>query len=251
MGGLFYKAYELQLQDTKDHYQNEWLWRSKHSHLEITAGVLTTLGWFLLAVPLVQVTVMLSSRGTRMLGLHSAVGVLTVGAATTELCANLMYHGGYQALDYIASNVNLEDFSTTGDEAGWKVLSMLTLFAKGMTHIVNHMEMLFLSAIFALLFVSVFSHSEKLFGTRWAIYSAALSGLCLVSFVVELGNTTGGFEFSHLIVGITKIALLPVWILWLGKQLPAASKAAKESAKKEGESEMTQRNIAENEFSYT
>ena len=263
MGSLLHAGYTLQLVNHSEHassymnfmsldpfaIQNGWQWLSEHSKLELVAGILTALGWFLLAIPLVQLAHILSMNGSRMMGLHTAVSVLAIGAATTDLCASLMYHGAYLALEYMANNMNLDDFSTEGDEAGWKVLSLLTLFAKGMTHIVTHMELLFLSVIFALLFLSVFAQKEKLFSQRWAFFGVGLSGLCLFSFIVALRNTSGGFSASHVINGITKIALLPIWILWLGKQLPMVRKTTQELAQKQRETEISNTNLNENDFS--
>ena len=205
---------------------SEWEWRRDHRAIDNASGWLNAIAWFFLCIPLLQVVWLQSMKSPRMLSAQVATVILAVGGAIMELTSLLMYIGTNNAMDWVSETFNLDlwvDGSTTADGIGWKTLEVIHIAAKGLTVWVGAMEWLFLSIIFALLFISTLSGSDRLFSIRWAYLGLFMAGTCLLIFMATILESNYWWTSSAvhgIFYTINHVILFPVWLIWLGKQLP-------------------------------
>ena len=113
------------------------------------------LGWFLLAVPIVQMAWILSKGGKRKLGVHILLASLGVGGAGVECFARLMMVGLSNASFWLAKDFNLDSWDSEGDGTGWRVLEMIHVVTRGLILWVDAFEAIALFGVTVLLFYSV------------------------------------------------------------------------------------------------
>ena len=108
------------------------------------------------------------------------------------------------------------------DNIGWRVLEIAYFLLEGTLLWIDAVEWLFLSAMLTLLYISVRSHQERLLGIRWARLGLVMAFLCFVDFASDILRFQSWRTFSMVALGITVISrliLLPIWLVWLGRQL--------------------------------
>jgi hypothetical protein len=207
--------------------QTEWEWRIEHRQLELFAAIFNCLAWFSFSIPILQVAWIQSSRCKEYFTLHVTVALLAIAGSLTELVSHLLFVGSTNSLEWMSKRFTLDGWAggETTDGIGWKTIEVLYTTARGTLLWVGAMEFFFLSGIFALLFVSIRSKSDSVFSTRWASFGGFLALLCLVDFLGELLRFESGKLFtvvSGFSTFLNRTILFPIWIVWLGKQLPKA-----------------------------
>ena len=121
----------------------------------MTAAMIGVLGWFLLAVPIVQLAWILSKGGKRKLGVHILLASLGVGGAGVESFARMMMVGLSNTSMWLAKDFNLDSWDSEGDGTGWRVLEMIHIATRGLILWVDAFEALALFGVTVLLFYSV------------------------------------------------------------------------------------------------
>ena len=183
----------------------------------------------------VKVAWIQSNFGTRMMGLHISVVVLALGGSFAELLSRLLALGSNNALAWMASSFNLDDWnvmvasnSTTNgnlnDEIGWRTLQMIDIAVSGLLLWIDAMEYLFLAGILILLAFSIRTDNQ-LFGKRWARFGVLMAVLGIIEFAFAILRFENWGLFSSLgalINILNQLVLFPVWLIWLGWQLPKA-----------------------------
>jgi TctA family transporter len=180
-----------------------------------------------------------------MMGLHITVVVLALGGSFSELLSRLLALGTNNALTWMASKFNLDDWdvmtdstdngNVVNDMIGWRTLQMIDVAMSGLLLWIDAVEFLFLSGIFIILAFSIRTDNQ-LFGMRWAKFGLVLAILGIIDFITAilrfekwgLFSTVGG-----LINTFNQLILFPIWLIWLGRQLPKAEEvrnAAKNTA---------------------
>ena len=228
--------YALFTQLDTAHIQSEWEWRSEHRALEIAGGIINAFAWFFLAIPILQVAwIQSQQQGANMMVVHIAVAALAIGGAIVELVSHLLLIGTTNALEWLSQDFNLGqwvDNSSSGaeDGIGWKTLEVAHIAARGMLLWVGAVELLFLSVIFTLLFISIRAQHDRLFDIRWAYFGTVVAGFCFADFTTELLRFESWRTFSALsgaLMFFNRLILFPAWLLLLSAQLPKAMEVAK------------------------
>ena len=167
------------------------------------------------------------------MGLHITVVVLALGGSFSELLARLLALGSNNALTWMASSFNLDDWkvmttnSTNGnidDMIGWRTLEMIGIAFSGMLLWIDAVEYLFLSGIFIILAFSIRTDNQ-LFGMRWAKFGVVLAVLGIFDFAAAIlrFERWGTFSVIGTLINIlNQLILFPIWLIWLGRQLPKA-----------------------------
>ena len=66
------------------------------------------------------------------MGLHMALASLGICGGIIELLARLLTVGMTNAAQWLAKDFNLDNWDTTGDGTGWRVLEMIHIVTRGM-----------------------------------------------------------------------------------------------------------------------
>ena len=213
--------------------QHSWDYRNEHYYTELIAGILNAIAWMMFCIPLLQVAWMQSKAGTRHLALHVTVAVLALGGSITELIARLMFIGATSTGNWLAKDFNLnywiDDETTTqgGDMIGWRTLEMIHMITRGLLLWIDAAEWLFLSAIFTLLYLSVVQQEAPIFKRNWARLGLLIAALAFVDFASEVLRLKSWMTFSTVAIfisWISRMLLMPTWLLWLGRQLSAVKR---------------------------
>eukprot|EP00977_Amphora_coffeiformis_P020271 scaffold8028_cov165-Amphora_coffeaeformis.AAC.20 len=109
-----------------------------------------------------------------------------------------------------------------GDLIGWRVLEMIHIVSKGLIRWIDTAEWLFLSAIFTLIYLSVVKSEESFFSRNWARLGLFLGFMAFLDFAGDASRLHSNMTFSKTAVffeGVSRIFLMPFWLLWLGHQL--------------------------------
>jgi hypothetical protein len=211
----------------RSYIQTEWDWRIENRQLELTASILNAIAWLCLCIPILQVAWIQSNQGNRGFTLHISVAVLAIAGGLTEFLSHIMHIGSTNAMEWIGKSFVLVNWAgiDSGDDIGWKTLEVIYTASRGMLLWVGAMEYLFLAGIFALLYISIRSQSEQVFSMKWATFGAILGVLCIVDFLADVLRFQSFSSFGMLANVITFLnhsIFFPIWIYWLGKQLPMA-----------------------------
>lgn len=163
------------------------------------------------------------------MGLHISIVVLALGGSFSELLSRLLALGSFNALGWMAGSFNLDDWnvtSTANDAIGWRTLQMIDIAVNGLLLWIDAVEYLFLSGILILLLVSIrTTEGYKLFGMRWAYFGVFMALLGVIEFACAILRFENWITFSSIgfiINVLNQIILFPVWLIWLGRQLPKA-----------------------------
>jgi hypothetical protein len=181
----------------------------------------------------IKVTWIQSNAGTRQMGLHISIIVLALGGSFAELLSRLLSLGSVNALGWMAGSFNLDNWnvtSTENDEIGWRTLQMIDIAINGLLLWIDAVEYLFLSGILILFLISIRStEGYKMFGMRWAYFGMVMACLGIIEFscaILRFENWTRFSSLGFIINVLNQIVLFPVWLLWLGCQLPKAEAMA-------------------------
>jgi hypothetical protein len=176
-----------------------------------------------------------SNNGTRLMGLHITVVVLALGGSFSELLARLLALGSNNAMTWMASSFNLNDWNVTttstdgnlDDMIGWRTLEMISIAISGLILWIDAVEYLFLSGILVIFAFSIRKDNE-LFGMRWAKFGLILAVLGIINFAVAIlrFDNWGAFSATGALINIlNQLILFPIWLVWLGRLLPKAEEA--------------------------
>jgi len=219
--------YETFTQLEPSFIQQEWEFRIDNRSLELAAGIMNALAWFVLALPILQVAWIQSNQGKRQLGIHVGISVLALGGSISELLAQLLTLGGSNTAEWIAKDFNLNNWTgeDSNDQIGWRTLEVAYLIMRGMILWIDAIEWLFLFGILTLLYFSVRSQQDRLLGLRWAHLGLVLALLCIIDFAADVLRLESWRTFSRIAMFtslISRLIILPVWLIWLARMLPNA-----------------------------
>lgn len=247
--------------------QTEFQFRRDHSTMKLFYNIMNALTWFVLIIPLLKVTWILSCRGTHFVGIHITMVILLLGGSFCELVANLLEIGTFTACIWLGGTgtFNLSNWVTSAngepDDIGWRVLQMISIVTSAMMLWIDSIEYLFLSGVFIMIYYSIYKTNRsnynalEAFSMKWALYGVIIGGLCSIVFVADLLRYNawgffGGIAFTVSL--ITKFVLIPVWLIWLAIQLPKAEAIILGyEASNNNMDTVTSSNKPENDHSYT
>mmetsp|Transcript_1242 Transcript_1242/g.1601 ORF Transcript_1242/g.1601 Transcript_1242/m.1601 type:complete len:314 (-) Transcript_1242:119-1060(-) len=193
--------------------------------ISTSVNFINAAGWFFFAVPIMQVVWVLSHGGKRYLGFHAFIAFLAVAGSIMEASASLMVVGMDGALDWMAKDFNLDDWGSTGDGMGWKVLEMTHLAVKGLVLWIDAFEWVMLSIILTLIFASNATCEPKFFARRWSFLGLIIGSLCWLTFISDiLRFVSWRFFMGVALVGsvMNSFILIPLWLVLLAFMLPRA-----------------------------
>lgn len=238
--------------------QLEWDFRLQNENLSLMSGLVNSLAWLFFTIPIFKVVWLQSGGGTRQVGTHVTIVVLAVSGSICELIARLISIGCTNALNWMASDFNLSNWvsETSGDEYGLRTLVMLDVALSGVMLWADAIECLFISAIFLLLFFSVrrTEEQDKLFGKTWACYGLLLSMFGIIQFASSVMRISNWQRYSGVAMGIGglfRLALLPLWLVWLACQMPKAEDKASGGSGAKKDREQRHIMVDDSERSYT
>ena len=217
--------YEQMKDLNPDFIQLDWEFRTEHRGLGTASHILSALGWFAIAVPLVQIAWIQSFGGKRLLGVHAALAALAVSAALTEFVSNLLFIGMSSAMYWIVEEFNLDNWSGSNDEYGWRVLQLIHLVTRGLLMWVDAVEWLFMAIIMVLLYISVRTGAEGTVSLGWARLGLIIGALCILDFATSVLRYEDWQTFTEIMGAITafnRIILLPLWLFWFSPVLGRA-----------------------------
>lgn len=251
-----------------EHIQDEFGTRHDMYFHELASGILNAIAWMVFCIPLIQVAWIQSRQGTYLLGTHVSIAALALGGSITELISRLMTIGTTATSIWLANRFNLQnwveisaqgyvvaseggaqDSTDNADMIGWRVLEVVHIVNRGLLLWIDAAEWLFLSAIFTLIYLSVVKSEESKLSRNWARLGLVMAALAFIDFSSDVLRLRSWMTFSTVAIFISVISrlfLMPGWLLWLGMQLPsiklaAATEAAAFSASMRGVQEMPPR----------
>jgi hypothetical protein len=115
-----------------------------------------------------------------------------------------------------------------GDGLGWKTLELLRAVSDGMVSFIDAIEYLFISAILFMTFFAVLRKGRGVFSLWWAVFGLLVAVVSLAQFLttaLSFDATSPLRSFSNALVFINQVFLLPIWLIWLGRQLKEAQAA--------------------------
>jgi hypothetical protein len=243
-----------------EYIQNEWNFRRNHRALDITGGILNAMAWFLLMIPILQVSWLLSYGGSRQLAIHLSIAIIAVGGSLTEWIANLLEIGtstvGYWIssgsfnMNWISNSTSNNNINNNGDDGiGWRTLEMSYTLIQGGLLWIDAFESLAIFFITLLLHISIASAATSsssssssrpvLFSSRWSLFGLVLGSLSIVDFAANCLRLKSWMTFSDISLAISitnRLFVLPIWILWMGYQIPTAHAMSQTHTRKNEES---------------
>lgn len=238
------KAVYLQL--LPDNIMNEWVERESIRGLEFAAGIINGIFWIVFCIPVIEMAWTLSHNGTRSIGVNSAIMIFVLAGTWTKWFSNVFWNGMYLSFMMLAMNFNLENWNPEiqdlqyrvdgEDGIGWRALEMNYLVYKGLVWLVNAVEWFCLAGIFTLSFISVLRwrrQDETTFGAKWNSLGLFIGLIGVINFASEIIGAKGhrvAWIFVVLYASLTRLVLIPLWIIVLGFQLPNASSKSFDSA---------------------
>lgn len=242
------------LQLLPDDLVSEWVNRESLSRVEFASHITSGIFWVVFIIPVIEMAWILSRGGTESMGLNTAIMIFVLAGNLTKWFTTVFWNGMHLSLLMMARNFNLDDWLSSLQDAqyqldgedgmGWRVLEVLFLAAKGLVWIVNAAEWFCLAGVFILSFFSVLKwrkHDESTFGAKWNALGLFIGLVSAVDFIAEIIGVEGykiAWIFVVLYSSLTKLILIPLWIIILGFQLPLATSKAFDSGV--GEVEMAE-----------
>lgn len=223
------KGFDFQLwrsMDT-DYIQAEWKRVHDQKHLLRAGGTINALAWMFLAIPILQMTWILSRGGKRKIGIHLVVTILTLAGTFTELISWLFLIGEVNTAVWITEEFNLDRWidDENVDGIGWKTLELVHIVTRGFRFWIDAFEWLALFGILTFTFISVKTLTHKPFGYKWASFGLFIALMSLIDFaadVLRLKSFTTFNKMAAVTSAINGLVLLPIWLVLLSKQLPNA-----------------------------
>jgi len=222
-----------------ENIEYEWALKERARGIEFTIGFLNAVFWIVFCIPVIEMAWILSRNGTRSLPTNFGIVLFAMAASWTKWFSNIFWNGMYVSMTLLAKRFNLDNWMPEiqdlqyqledEDGVGWRCLELNYIVSKGLVWLVNGVEWIFLSAIFVLTFLSVREwrqFDQASFGGKWNALGLFIGLLCLIEFITEIVGFMGyklAWVFVVLYAGLTKLILIPTWILILGFQLPNAT----------------------------
>lgn len=209
----------------------EWDFRNRHSGFFLSAGIINAAGWFFFCFPLIQLSWVLSQRGSKFIGLHVGIGVLAMFGAFTEWISRLMYIGAVGGSSILSQQFNLSNWLSNGteDDIGWRALEVTHVVIHGIVTLVDAFEWLAIFFIMILVHVSLRKWrtiDAGTFGGCWNSMGLFIGLLAFLDFVAEVLRLDGFRLFGPIVFAystINRCILLPIWLIMLGFKLPYAA----------------------------
>ena len=118
--------------------EETFAYRGRNNGLLNLSSLMNALSLFVLVVPIIQVSWILSQGGRQHLGLHAAVFLLAMAAAICKLVVSLMMIGARGSFKFIEERFEVGDWelqtsngNDNGDGVGWRVLEMIHIIIEG------------------------------------------------------------------------------------------------------------------------
>ena len=118
--------------------EESFAYRGKNNRLLNLSALLNAASLFVLVVPIIQVSWILSQGGRQHLGLHAAVCLFAMAAAICKLVVSLMMIGTRGSFKFIEERFEVGDWelqtsnsNVNGDGVGWRVLEMIHIVVVG------------------------------------------------------------------------------------------------------------------------
>lgn len=207
-----------------------------------SASVLSAAAWMLLCVPILLYAHHQSLQGTFALSTNVTIAVLALGGSISEILSRLILIGATSTCNWMARKFNLDTWievengaaeavedgldeavaAQQGDMIGWRVLELLYTFSHGLIVWIDSAEWSFLATIMVLIYIDVHKAEGTKFSRSWARFSLVIGIMAFFHFssnVFHLHKWITYAPFAILLSLITKLFLLPVWLVWLGVQL--------------------------------
>ncbi|CAB9507017.1 expressed unknown protein [Seminavis robusta] len=219
-----------------DYIQQDWQFRRENQALEIAGGFINAFSWLFFSIPMIQLAIVLSRGGTRLLSTHMFIGVLVISGCAMEFFARFMHLGIIQWGNWLSLEYNLQHWvsPTSNDNIGWRTLEVSHLISFGTVIWIDSFEFLCLGFALVLVYASVNSLpadgpriSRSLAG--FALFIGLFSLADFVSGVLRLRDWSTFRVLTMLISIINRLVLLPIFLLCLGCQLPYAVHQHKEA----------------------
>jgi hypothetical protein len=242
-----YKFSETLLIDLDPAYIEELFEKGNfNTTLRNAAAIFRAVAIFAMFIPILQVSWILSERGTKNISLHATTFFLSVAGGMCVLVVNLISVGTHTALAQIVyafnlDNWNLEvtekDNSTNGDAVGWRVLELIRMVVDGMGRWLSAFEWICISTIFTIFFFSVLSDNRSLsggvgFGSKWASLGLVIAFIGIFEFFASI-ETLWASEtwrnFTLFVTVLNTLILIPAWLIVLGLALPHVKNASETS----------------------
>lgn len=230
------KNYYYQL--VPESIENEWKFKIESRALEYSVGYLKAAFWLVFMLPMIEMSWVLSKRGTRSLPCNVGIAVFTLAGSWSKWFSTILWTGMYISFIELAKNFNLNywltselanTFNVDEDGLGWTVLEVNHISFRGMTVVVDAAEWLCLSVIFILTFYSVNVWRKEdytTFGGKWNALGLFLGVLCFIQFILEIVGAEGiglAWLFFILYAALFRLVLFPMWIVIMGFQLASAT----------------------------
>lgn len=212
--------------------QVEWGFRVLNRPLYLSAGVMNVIAWFFLMFPIIHLSWILSQGGTKWVGLHIAIGVLTLTGSLTEWMSHVLYIGSSMTSELMAKEFNLNNWitPTSEDEIGWRALEMTHIVTYGFISAIGAIEWLLLSFVMVLIHISVKRWRRNVdvttFGACWNALGLFVALMCMLEFTAEVLRLDGFRSFAKIAFwysAVNRLILIPTWLILLGARLPYAS----------------------------
>jgi hypothetical protein len=222
--------YDLYKTLNPDYLQLEWEFRIDNRPLFLASGIINGFAWFFFCFPILQLTWILSHRGSRSLWLHIAVGVLALAGSFTEWIARFLVIGSSMASQMLVKKFNLENWlsDNSDDGIGWRALEVTHIVVSGLVWFIDAFEWLCIFFIMTLLYISVRrwrATDTSTFGGCWNSMGLFIALLSLLDFVAEILRLDGFKTFSQIAfwyAAVNRLILLPTWLILLSLSLPSA-----------------------------
>ena len=226
------KYQNLNVQTIKD----EWDWRIEHRPQYLAAGFINALAWFVFCFPMIQLCWILSLRGTKSLWLHVTIGVMSLSGSLTEWISRFLFIGSSMATEMLYKKFALDNWISTNDGIGYKVLEVSYIIVSGLTWFIDAFEWLAIFVIMLFVHISVRRwrvFDETSFGPCWNAVGLFIALLSLLDFVAEVLRLDGFTIFSPIALWygtVNRLILIPYWLIVLGRSLPYAQLKLNESS---------------------
>lgn len=210
--------------------QEEWKFYEQYRGEWLSAGIINGLAWFFFTFPMVQLSWILSHRGSKSLWMHVAIAILALVGAFTEWISRFLYMGAAMAMRLLINDFNLDNWisANSNDQIGWRTLEVTHIVVRGLILYIDSFEWICLFFIMVFVHVSVRQwrvFDSVTFGACWNSLGLFIGLLSILDFVSEILRLDGFQIFGPIAFwygSVNRLLLIPLWLIWLGIRLPYA-----------------------------
>lgn len=222
--------------------QGHWASRIDRHAMFLASGFMNCIGWLVFAYPVLQMSWVLSKRGSRAISANIIIAVLVLAGSMTEVISNFVWLGMTYMQRYVVNLLLISEDNgnwinrpdvTDEDGLGWRVLEVNHIVGRGFVTYTDSFEWIALAGIFIFTFVSVrgwLKEDQTSFGSRWNTLGLFIGFVCILEFVAEILRFEEGIHSRSRIFAIVsiiyailnRIVFIPAWIISLGFMLPRA-----------------------------